>query len=592
MPAAAGDLPTAAAGAARGSSLLLVTLDTTRADRLGAYGAVASETPAFDALARSGWLFERAFTVAPVTLPAHVSMLTGLYPPSHGVRHNAEFRLAEGLPTLAEQLRGAGYATAAFVSSFVLDARYGLDRGFDVYDDEFAGPGGSVFPSALLERRGSATVAAAIEWLRRQPAQRPVFLWVHLFDAHAPYEPPEPWRSRWSSRPYEGEIAAADAALGRLLAAIESRASVVVVAGDHGEGLGDHRERTHGIFLYDETTRVPLVVRLPPTAKAAPQRVGGLVSLVDLAPSLLHLLGVPDRARRDGRNWFAPAAASPDPEPAVYLEALMPWIDYGWAPLTALRGRDVKLIRAPRPEFYDLAADPGERRDLAADPTKRREMARWASRLAEFGDPMKSLAAGGSGGTSLGASEREALQALGYLGGAGPGAAGAPADPKDRIDVANALLEAHAAMQGGRLEAALAILVALERQEPRDRSVLQSLGKVYLRLGRPRDAERVLLAFTAVRPKADVSLLLGQIALAGGRIDECRRRLDEAERLEPEHGGIQIARGDLAARLGRRSEAEAYYRRAAAIDPGRAAGTAAARLEAIRRAGVGPRSAP
>lgn len=580
LPGHGASLPRLDPGVARGASLLLVTLDTTRADRLGAYGAERAETPAFDGLARSGWLFERAFTVAPVTLPAHASLLTGLYPPAHGVRHNAEFRLGEDVPTLARQLRAAGYATAAFVSSFVLDARFGLGRGFDVYDDALAASGGTVFPSGILERRAAATVEAALAWLARQPGERPVFLWVHLFDAHAPYDPPEPWRSRFAGRPYEGEIAAADAALGRLLAAAEGRQPLVVVAGDHGEGLGDHGERTHGIFLYDETAHVPLVIRPPRRAGLAPARIDELVSLVDLAPSLLHLLGISDPVRRDGRNRFA--AESGGEEDAVYLEALMPWIDYGWAPLTAVRTRDAKLIRAPRPEYYRLTDDPGERRDLAADPAARGEVGRLAKRLVAFGDPLRSLDA--AAGEGLAPEARAALQALGYLGGAGPAPGEAPADPKDKIGIANALIDAHAAMQAGRLEAALATLVELERTDPRDRSVLQALGKVYLRLGRLRDAERVLLAFTAVRPKSDVSLLLGQIALLDGRYAECRRHLDQATRLEPEHGGIEIARGDLAARLGDREAAAAHYRRAAEIDPGRAAGTAAARLAALESA--------
>jgi arylsulfatase A-like enzyme len=579
------NLPRLAPGVARGASLVLVTLDTTRADRLGAYGAAGAETPAFDALAHAGWLFERAFTVAPVTLPAHASLLTGLYPPAHGVRHNAEFRLTGAVPTLAGQLRAAGYATAAFVSSFVLDARFGLGRGFDVYDAALAGDGGPAFPSGILERRGVATVEAALAWLVRQPADRPVFLWVHLFDAHAPYEPPEPWRSRFAGRPYEGEIAAADAALGRLLAATAGRRPLVVVAGDHGEGLGDHGERTHGIFLYDETARVPLAIRLPKAAGVAPARIDELVSLVDLAPSLLHLLGIPDAARRDGRNRFTGAAGAA--EDAVYLEALMPWIDYGWAPLTAVRTRDAKLIRAPRPEYYRLAEDPGERHNRAADPAARGEVGRLVRRLVAFGDPMQSLATG-EAGDGVEPEAREALQALGYLGGAGPAPGEAPADPKDKIAIANALIDAHAAMQAGRLDAALASLGELERSEPRDRSVLQALGKVYLRLGRRRDAERVLLAFTAVRPKSDVSLLLGQLALLDGRYAECRRHLDEATRLEPEHGGIEIARGDLAARLGDREAAAAHYRRAAEIDPGRAAGAAAARLAALAPAAQAP----
>jgi choline-sulfatase len=583
-----GPLSAVPPGGLAGRNVLLVTLDTTRADRLGCYGARGAETAALDRIAAEGIRFTQAAAAAPETLPSHVTLLTGLYPPGHGVRMNSEFRLGAGPRTLAELFRAKRYETAAFVSAFVLDARYGLGRGFDLYDDRVSAPPAGAFPSGTVERPAAAVTDAALDWLSRRRGTKPFFAWVHYFDAHAPYLPPEPWAARFSGRLYEGEIAYVDSQLARLIGALRERRlleeTLVVVTADHGESLGEHAEKTHGLFLYDATMRVPLLVRLP----GAPARGavdGRQVSLVDMLPTLAALCGLDDRAPRDGVSLLGPVPK----DRTVYLESLTPFLDFGWAPLSAVRSVDAKYIRAPRPEMYDLAADPSETRDLARAPgSATRRMAALAGDLAARLASGPPLPGPGGGPSRVSAEELRALQSLGYLAGAGPGPPADLPDPKDMAEVASWLADASALLASGRPEDALDIVRRAAARSPRDRSVLQSLGKISLRLGRLKDAEAAFRAFTAIWPKADVSLLLAQILILRSEDAEAGHVLDEAARLEPEHGGIFIARGDLAARRGRRGEAAALYEKARLVDPYRAAGIAASRLQALQTGGPGP----
>lgn len=568
-------------GAAAGYDLLLVTLDTTRADHLGAYGYADAETPNLDRLAREGVRFSDAVTPVPLTLPAHASMLTGLWPPHHGVRTNSEFRLGAESSTLGERLGAAGYTTAAFVSAFVLDSRYGLDRGFATYDDAVEAAGGPAFAAGTLERKAPRTTEAYLAWLARQPAGGKLFAWIHYFDAHAPYEPPPELARRFAGRPYDGEIALVDRELGRVLEALEQSGrlakTLVVAVADHGEGLGEHDEISHGNFLYDSTLRVPLIVYAP-AALGAGLVDGRVVSHVDLLPTLLELLGVADGGPRDGQSWVGRA---PEAGRAVYLETTSPYHEFGWAPLFGLRSLRDKAILAPRRELYDLADDPRELQNLYPQGSPGRGAELFA-RLEEQVGAAPSL---GAAQKPVSEEERAQLQALGYLGGAGP--AGGPAagealaDPKDRVAVLNALIEANAAMAAGRLDQAESLLRRAAAASPRDRSVLHLHGKLQLRLGRPLEAEKSFRALAAMTPRADVSVLLAQIALQDGREEEAERLLAEAERLDPRYGATAIARGDLLLRRGRREEAEAAYRQALEIDPYRSAGMAAARLESL-----------
>ena len=321
-----------AAGTLRGANVLLVTIDTLRADFVGAYGSTRGLTPTLDEFAKGGVQFRRTYAHVPLTLPSHASLLSASYPTRNGVHDNGTFRLGESTPTLAEGLKGAGYRTAAFVGAFVLDARFGLNRGFDLYDDRMLGRGGDV---EIVRRSAEQVLVPATEWISRQSSvaspgqssdrqssvsvwvsgcglrsgsspqpQGPWFVWVHLYDPHEPYAPPEPYRSRYSSAPYQGEIAYADAALGSFLAGLRGsnqlQNTLVVIASDHGESLGEHGERTHGLFAYDATLRVPLIMWAPNRLPAS--TFSETMRLVDVAPTILDLVGATPMRGVDGRS--------------------------------------------------------------------------------------------------------------------------------------------------------------------------------------------------------------------------------------------------------------------------------------------------
>jgi len=413
------------------AGVVLITLDTTRADYLSAYGFMDVSMPHLDRLGREGVIFDQASSVAPLTLPAHTSLFTGLFPPRHGVRTNGDEPLAARHTTLAELLREQGFRTAAFVGSTVLDANRGLSQGFERYgavppnDDPTAAPG---------QRRADGVVTDAIRWLDCVSGSR-FFLWTHLYDPHRPYDPPEPFRSLYAGSPYLGEIAFADAQIGRLLAALERYRvldrTIVVVAGDHGESLGDHDERDHGIFVYESVLRVPLIIRAP---ALPPRRVATVVRLVDVMPTILDMLDLAAPAI-DGRSLVGVMTRDgPHPDRDAYAESVYPRL-LGWSPLRSLRAGRFKLIEAPRPELYDLLLDPFEKRNLHDQ--RRTLAASLESRLA---------ALAGRDGLSRGkaafvpAELQRRLAALGYIASArepGSSEAALP-DPKDCIAVRKA----------------------------------------------------------------------------------------------------------------------------------------------------------
>lgn len=367
--------------AATGANLLLISLDTTRADRLGPYGYAAAETPALDRLAKSGVVFERCFSPAPITLPAHSSLMTGTDPFVHGVRDNGSFRLHESNVTLAEALQQAGYRTAAEVAAFVLNREFGLDQGFDRYEDTSA-VADTVLNRTSASRRGDSVADAAIERLREFSADaRPFFLFVHFFDPHAPYDPPGDWSTN-RAHPYDGEIAYTDAQVGRILKALErlglAENTVVVVTADHGEGLGEHDEDTHTVFLYDSTLRVPLIISAPGRLPGG-LRVPGDTRLIDVAPTLLDLLGLDPLERAQGTSLLARMSRREGSATPVYGESFYPRFGYGYSQLRSWRHGGLKYIHAPTPELYDLQRDPGETVNLAEE--RPQDVARLRSEL-------------------------------------------------------------------------------------------------------------------------------------------------------------------------------------------------------------------
>jgi len=515
--------------------VLLVTVDTLRADRVGAFGDAAARTPAMDALAAAGVAFDRAYTSAPITLPAHTSLMTGLVPPAHGVRGNGAFALGTGVPTLAEALRARGLATAAFIGGFPLVRRFGLDRGFDTYDDTLGKAPGVSYEFA--ERRGEAVVASARTWLGVHPGR--VFVWVHLFDPHAPYDPPPAYRG---ADPYRGEVAAADAALATLMAAWDTRPepSLVVLAADHGEAFGEHGEESHSLFVYDTTLRVPLLVRGP--GWPATRRVATAVGLTDVAATILEAVG-PGGATLPGRSlrrFLDGASAEP-----LYAETLAPRLDFGWSDLRAWRDGRYKYVRAPRPELYDLEADAGESHDVAAahpDVVARlrgeldQAVAGWGEVESRHGpDPE--------------AAER--LRSLGYV--QGPQGGGSGADPKDMVDVA--LLIARAAGPFRDHAAASAAYRAIAQRDPANPLVNLRLADALLRAGRSEDAVRYYKKVIAGRPRtADAFVGLATAYADHGRLRDAKQALLDALDVDPANGQVhydlaEVARveGDLAA---------------------------------------------
>ena len=362
--------------------LVLVTIDTLRADHLGCYGNRDVETPHLDRLAREGALALDMSVQVPLTRPSHTTILTGLYPAEHGIRDNVSPALGAEVPTLATRLKGAGFETAAFVSSVVLSRQSGLARGFDAFSDRFdVGADDARFLNTI-QRRGDGPTAEAIAWIEKPRASR-FFVWLHLYDPHDPYEPPEPFASRYADRPYDGEVAFTDELVGRLEAALDrlglTAETLLVVTSDHGEGLGDHGEAVHGYFVYESTLAVPLLLRGP--GVLAGTRLAVTARSVDLLPTLTDLLGLatPEGARLSGRSLAVAlrGGASPANEP-TYAESLTPLLHFGWSDLRALRDGRWKYIQAPRPELYDLRDDPKEAHDLARALPTRTEALRTA----------------------------------------------------------------------------------------------------------------------------------------------------------------------------------------------------------------------
>jgi arylsulfatase A-like enzyme/Flp pilus assembly protein TadD len=342
-------------------NVVLITIDTLRADATGFSGNQRVETPNLDRLAREGLVFEAAHASNVVTLASHANILTGLYPYQHGVRENSGFRLDSRFPTMATLLSRSGFATAAFVGAFPLDARYGLNRGFDVYDDRYP-PGVTAYDFAVPERPGTEVVAPALDWYRKNEGRKR-FLWVHLYDPHAPYLPQPPFKERYAGDPYLGEVAATDAALKPLLELLEEEArgpALVVVTGDHGEALGDHGELTHGLFAYEATLKVPLLLWCPGRVEAA--RSGRQVGHVDILPTVLELAGAPPPADLPGHSLLRAAGKE-----ATYFESLSASLNRGWAPLTGVIADGLKYVDLPIPELYDLKSDPQEKQNLVGE---------------------------------------------------------------------------------------------------------------------------------------------------------------------------------------------------------------------------------
>lgn len=549
-------------------NVLLVSIDTLRADHLGCYGATAIETPAIDRLAEEGVRFERAFTSAPLTLPAHWTIHTGREPWRHGVVDNgmapsAAVTAREELPTLAERFASSGYDTAAFVAAFVLHRSFGLDRGFATYDD---GPAAD----AALEQPFHATAPAdervgrALAWLR-QERHRPFFLWLHLFDPHAPYAPPPAFRTLYPGRPYDGEVAFVDSQIARLLAALdrlgERERTIVVLLADHGESLGEHGEETHGVLLYDATLRVPLIVRAPGQVPSGTVRHDP-VTLADVAPTVLGLAGLAPLRLTDGIDLFATAPSASSRQLTAISES--PRRRFGWAVLTAVRDDNWKYILGPTSELYDTATDPSESRNLLSTNAPRGQELESAARrtaalLRQRLDGVEPRAPD--------AEERARLAALGYLDGPTPQTTGpsnllAPTHPREGIGTLAAIDRAYQALSEGRFGDAESDFRALLSLAPPPLAALEGLGRVARLQGEPEAAERWLEAVLDRDPTA-VAVLAQLVTLARDRGDraEALRRARKLAELAPTDPGASRLLAEALLAAGLAPEAEAEWRR-------------------------------
>jgi arylsulfatase A-like enzyme/Flp pilus assembly protein TadD len=542
------------------ASILLITIDTLRIDRVSAYGSPIVPTAALDTLAAGGTRFTAAYATVPLTLPAHVSILSGRLPVEHSVRTNDGYRVPDGVRMVAEDMQAAGYRTAAIVGSAVLRRDTGIARGFERFDDNVGAAGA---------RRAADVVSAASAWLATVGTQ-PFFLWVHLFDPHLPYDPPEPFASQYPDRPYDGEVAYTDAAIGQLLTRLDEAGLAarthVIAAADHGEGLGDHGERSHGVLLYDTTIRVPLLVRF--ADRSTPQVVDRPVSTSQIASTIRELAGLPPMEATAGLM----ASSSGDP---VVTETLYTAQQLGWSPLYAVRAGSLKLIDAPRPELYDVARDPGEHSDLAAS---RPEQVRGLRSRLRGGLETAARRASESMAAPIDPAAKARLAALGYVSG-GAVVRGIPAitavDPKTRMDVWQDIERALELEASGRRAQSAEVFAAVLAKDPENVLASKFLGALALEQG---DLKRAIELNEKVAASglhlADALSNLALAYLRSGRFADARERARLAVEQDPDS---PAARANLVlvlqeigirnARAGRTDSAIAAFREAATVDP-------------------------
>lgn len=518
-------------------NILLFTLDTTRADSIGAYGNTAVQTPNIDRLAREGARFDRAYTVTPLTIPAHSSMMTGMWPPRHGVRDNGDYFLGDEAHTLAELLKENGYATMASVGAEVTSHHWGFAQGFDSFYDDMGQQDDTKGNRWRVERSADRVVADARGWLdgrAEADGKKPWFAWVHVFDAHHPYEPPEPFATLYPAQPYLGEISYVDTQIGALLDSLRARGELdntwVIVVADHGEGLGSHGEAMHGVLLYDATTRIPMIVR-PPGGRAA-RTVATPTSLVDLMPTILAAARVAVPAGLDGLDLtpLVAGSAEGDATRAVYAESLYGFHHYGWAPQKSLVTLDRKLIDSTTPEVY-AKGDKDEKSDLAkTDPAL---LAALDAQLAALEAAMAPNT-GAAERVALSAERTAQLEALGYMTGSADApedATGLP-DPVARLPSLRRLEAARQAVRSGDLEAALLAATEVVAAEPGLVEAQMLLATVTWRKGDSAGAFALAAAVDAAHPGSQPKAMMGAIKLQMGEPEEAARLLGEALALD------------------------------------------------------------
>lgn len=542
-------------------AVVLVSIDTLRADRLGVGGDPKAHTPFLDRTARRGTQWVRALSPVPLTLPGHATMHTGRTPPEHGARDNGSYRVDDGIPLVAETLQEHGWRTAAFLAAFPLAARFGLARGFDVYHDA---PGLRVEGSAssFAERTAPEVNEDVFAWLDGETDRAPLFLWVHYFDPHAPYSPPRPWMRATRSDAYRAEISFTDHGLGQLLRRLDhdfSRVHLTVTA-DHGESLGEHDEETHGIFVYESTTRVPLLLEGPGIQAGALDP--SVVSLTRIAGTLLERAGVPD----DEDAFPEPSLLAAEPAiQEAYVESAYPRLRHGWSDLRGFRTDRWKVIRAPRPEVYDLVADPGESRNLHDSAELPTDPADLLARLED--DALELIPPASTPDPEV----EEALRSLGYAGSTPSEAIDALADPKDRVHVERALGRAGGMVESGRLALARDAIMRVLALDPGNKEARMLRARVEGMSGYTEWALELLDECLALPPASMNSLVhyeAGKIHLDAGDPAEAGIRFAAAVELDRLNVDALYNWGVSAYRVGDFGDAADRWRRVLELDPG------------------------
>ncbi|MGB9836335.1 MAG: sulfatase-like hydrolase/transferase [Candidatus Saccharicenans sp.] len=554
-------------------NVILITLDTTRADHLPLYGYSGVSTPNLDRLGQAGVVFEQCATVSPQTLPAHCSIMTGYYPPYHGVRVNGNNALADSQVTLAEVFSAAGYKTAAFIGAFVLDGRWGLKQGFDFYDDRFDLKKYKQLDLGLVQRRGDEVVSSALAWLEKNK-DRPFLAWVHLYDPHLPYEPPEPYFSRYNYYPpvslYDGEIAFMDEQIGRLYDWLKSqkldRKTIIVLVGDHGEGLGDHGELAHGYFIYDYAIHVPLIV-VTPFKEFAGRRVNSQVSVVDVFPTVCQLAGLTGPGTQ-GRSLLNLMKLRKEKEIPAYCESLTPNLHYGWSPLLGLRTSRYKFIDAPRPELYDLVQDPKEQEDV-----QNRYPEIGLSLKRELDSLVEKISAGAPAPqpANLDAETMQRLAALGYIGAAikmQTRPAKDLADPKDKLEIYELIQQSGDLINHDRYAEAAEKLERALSLEPSMPQARLLLATCYSELGRKGEAKQIYDGLLKEDPNSVQALIgLANILLEEGRGEDVLTLCRKAISLDDRNTQAYTLMGEVHMARMEHEQARPYLEKAVEIQP-------------------------
>lgn len=555
----------------RQPNVLVVTIDTLRADHLGSYGYALARTPVLDRLAAEGVRCSNAIASAPITMPSHSSIFTGLFPPAHGVRDNGAYALGEDAVTLAERLRSVGYTTHAFVSAIVLNRRYNLDQGFESYDDDlWAEDDPKLF--MIRERQAPKTTDRFLKWFGDwdQKRAKPFFAWIHYFDPHQPYRPYRPFApdTALAASPYDAEIAGVDGQIGRIVESLRGRGvlddTLLIITADHGESLGEHGEKTHAIFVYDATVRVPLILRYPAVFK--PAVYDDPIRSVDLVPTVLGVLGLEGSRKVDGLDLGdALRGREKAPVLAQYSESLLSEVGFGMAPLFAIRSGGYKFIRAPRPELYDLRKDPRELHNLQS------ELPRVARRLdLELTKMLEGSAAHAvkAAANPLTKETEESLRALGYLASPTDRSSLQGMDPKDALPLHVKLEDARHAAQNRDWTRAETLLLEVLAITPRNVSALNILGLIGVKTG---DRDMALKYYTQSlgvdRDQFRVYGVLGAISMSNGEFDRATEEFRAALAINPNFAEAMANLGFIQSLQGNDREAEEWYRKGVAADP-------------------------